>query len=80
MTFARPWLLLLLIGLVVWWWRRRRGEVPAAAYSDVSIPAAVSARRWWVAIPPVLRGVSGAALVLAAAGPRVGGDTGEVNQ
>ena len=42
MTFARPWLLLLLIGLVVWWWRRRRGEVPAAAYSDVSIPAAVA--------------------------------------
>ena len=79
-TFARPWLLLLLLGLLVWWWRRRRGDVPAARYSDVSIPAAVSARRWWVALPPVFRGLSIAALILAAAGPRVGGDTVEVKQ
>jgi Ca-activated chloride channel homolog len=79
-TFARPWLLLLVLGLVVWWWRRRRAEVPAARYSDVSIPAAVSARRWWVALPPVLRAVSLAALILAAAGPRIGGDTVEVKQ
>jgi Ca-activated chloride channel homolog len=80
MTFSRPWLLLLLLGLAVWWWRRRRGEVPAARYSDVSIPAAVSARRWWVALPPLLRALSLAALVLAAAGPRIGGDTIEVKQ
>jgi Ca-activated chloride channel family protein len=79
-TFARPWLLLLLLGLVVWWWRRRRGEVPAARYSDVTIPAAVSARRWWVALPPVLRALSVAALILAGAGPRIGGDTVEVKQ
>ena len=64
----------------VWWWRRRRGETPAARYSDVSIPAAVSARRWWVAVPPVLRAVSLAALIVAAAGPRIGGDTIEVKQ
>jgi Ca-activated chloride channel family protein len=79
-TFARPWLLLFLLGLVLWWWRRRRGEVPAARYSDVTIPATVSARRWWVALPPALRAASIAALVLAAAGPRVGGDTVEVKQ
>jgi len=79
-TFARPWLLLLLLGLVLWWWRRRRNEVPAARYSDVTIPAAVSARRWWVTLPPVLRAASIATLVLAAAGPRVGGDTVEVKQ
>jgi Ca-activated chloride channel family protein len=54
--------------------------VPAAAYSDVSIPAAVSARRWWVAIPPVLRALSVAALILAAAGPQIGGDTVEIKQ
>jgi len=80
MTFARPWLLLLLLGLLIWRWRRRRSEVPAAAYSDVSIPAAVSARRWWVAVPPVLRAVAIAALILAAAGPQIGGDTVEVKQ
>jgi Ca-activated chloride channel family protein len=80
MTFARPWLLLLLAGLVVWWWRRRRGEVPAARYSDVSIPAAVAARRWWVVLPPAFRALSIAAFIIAAAGPRVGGDTIEVKQ
>jgi Ca-activated chloride channel homolog len=79
-SFARPWLLLLLLGLLAWWWRRRRSQVPAARYSDITIPAAVSARRWWVALPPILRAVSLAALVLAAAGPRVGGDTVELKQ
>jgi Ca-activated chloride channel family protein len=79
-TFARPWLLLLLLGLLVWWWRRRRGVVRAGRYSDVSSPAAVSARLWWVALPPLFRGLSIAALILAAAGPRVGGDTVEVKQ
>jgi Ca-activated chloride channel homolog len=79
-TFSRPGLLLLLLGLAVWWWERRRRAAPAAAYSDVSIPAAVSARRWWVAVPPALRALSLAALVLAAAGPRVGGDTVELKQ
>lgn len=80
MSFARPWLLLLLLGLVLWQWRRRRGDTPAARYSDVSIPAAVAIGRWWVALPPVLRSVALAALILAAAGPRVGGDTVEVKQ
>ncbi len=80
MSFTRPWLLLLLFGLALWWWRRRRGETPAARYSDVSIPAAVSARRWWVAVPPILRAVSLAALIVAAAGLRIGGDTIELKQ
>jgi Ca-activated chloride channel homolog len=80
MSFARPWLLLLLLGLILWQWRRRRGDTPAARYSDVSIPAAVTVGRWWVALPPVLRSVAVAALIIAAAGPRVGGDTVEVKQ
>ncbi len=80
MTFGRPWLLLLLLGLVAWWWHRRRGDTPAAPYSDVSIPAAVSARRWWVMLPPILRGASLASLIVAAAGPRIGGDTVELKQ
>jgi Ca-activated chloride channel family protein len=80
MSFARPWLLLLLAGLVLWWWLRRRGDAPAARYSDVSIPAAAAVSHWWVALPPALRSLALAALVIAAAGPRVGGDTVEVKQ
>ncbi|MBA3497829.1 MAG: VWA domain-containing protein [Gemmatimonadales bacterium] len=80
MTFARPWILLLLLGLALWRWRRRRGATPAARYSDVSIPAAASARRWWVALPPALRALSLASLIVAAAGPRIGGDEVEMKQ
>jgi Ca-activated chloride channel family protein len=80
MSFARPWLLLLLVGLVLWWWRRRRGDSPAARYSDISIPAAVAIRRWWVALPPALRSIALGSMIVAAAGPRVGGDTVEVKQ
>lgn len=80
MSFARPWLLLLLPLLLLWWQRRRRQDVPAAAYSDVSLPAAVSARRWWVVLPPVCRAVGLVALVLAAAGPRIGGDMVEMKK
>jgi Ca-activated chloride channel family protein len=79
-TFARPWLLLLLLLLPLWWMLRRRRAVPAASYSDITLPAAASQRRWWVVLPPVLRGVVLAALVLAAAGPRIGGDTVEIKQ
>jgi Ca-activated chloride channel family protein len=80
MSFARPWLLLLLLGLLLWWWLRRRWEVPAARYSDVSLPASVSTRRWWVVLPPLLRSAALVTLIIAAAGPRVGGDTVEVKQ
>ncbi|HEX9165095.1 MAG TPA: VWA domain-containing protein [Gemmatimonadales bacterium] len=80
MSVARPWLLLLLPLLLLWWHRRRRQDVPAAPYSDVSLPAAVSARRWWVVLPPICRSVALAALILAAAGPRIGGDMVEVKQ
>src|SRR3954471_15868042 len=80
MTFARPWLLLLLLVLPLWWMLRRRRTVPAASYSDVTLPAAASARRWWVAVPPALRALSLAAFIVAAAGPRIGGDTVEIKQ
>ena len=80
MSFARPWLLLLLLLLPLWWYQRRRRTVPAAAYSDVSLPASVSAKRWWVALPPALRIGALAALIVAAAGPRIGGDMVEVKQ
>ncbi|HZN96652.1 MAG TPA: VWA domain-containing protein, partial [Gemmatimonadales bacterium] len=80
MSFARPWLLLLLLALPAWWWLRRRSAVPAARYSDVSLPAQASRRRWWVRLPPVLRGFTIAVLVIAAAGPRIGGDTVEIKQ
>ena len=80
MSFARPLLLLLLLALPLWAWRRRRQDVPAARFSDVTLPAAVSANRWWVVLPPVLRAAALVALVLAAAGPRVGGDMVEMKQ
>jgi Ca-activated chloride channel family protein len=79
-TFARPWLLLLLLLLPLWWLLRRRRAVPAARYSDVTLPAMATRRRWWVVLPPVLRGLTLAGLSLAAAGPRIGGDTVEIKQ
>ena len=80
MTFARPWVLLLLLAFALWWWIRRRQPIPAARYSDVTLPAAAARRAWWVMLPPALRGVALAALVFAAAGPRIGGDTVEVKK
>ena len=81
MTFARPWLLLpLLLAFAVWWWIRRRREVPAARYSDVTLPAQAGRRRWWVMLPPALRALALAALVFAAAGPQIGGDKVEVKK
>ena len=80
MTFARPWLLLLLLGFALWWYIRRRHPAPAARYSDVTLPATAVRRAWWVKLPPGLRALALAALVVAAAGPRIGGDTIEVKQ
>ncbi len=81
MTFARPWLFLLLpLALALWWWVRRRREVPAARYSDVTLPAAAGRRRWWVILPPAFRALALAALIMAASGPRFGGDTVEVKK
>ena len=81
MSFARPWLLLLLlVALALWWWRSHRGNRPGARYSDVTLAAEAVRRSWWVMLPPSLRTLALAALVFAAAGPRLGGDTVEVKQ
>src|SRR5918998_1735791 len=80
MTFARPWVLLLLLALLAWWWLRRRREASGARYSDVTVAAQAARRAWWVKLPPALRGFALAVLVIAAAGPRIGGDTVEVKQ
>jgi Ca-activated chloride channel family protein len=80
MSFARPWLLLLLLALPIWWWLRTRSAVPGAKYSDVSLAATASRRRWWVKLPTILRALALGALGLAAAGPRIGGDTVEVKK
>jgi Ca-activated chloride channel family protein len=80
MSFARPVLLLLLLLLPLWWHRRRQRGQPAAPFSDVSLPAAASVRRWWVVLPPALRLMAVAALIIAAAGPRIGGDMVEVKK
>ena len=75
----RPWLLLLLLALPFWWWRRRRAA-PGAAYSDVSLAAAVARPAWWVGLPVWLRSLAIGAWIVAAAGPRVGGDRVELKQ
>ena len=73
MSFMRPWLLLLLLALPLWWWRRRR--IPAGAqYSNVGLVAAVTRAAWWVRLPVWLRSLALGAWIVAAAGPRVGGD------
>src|SRR3712207_4923509 len=80
MTFARPWVLLLVLGLAACWWIRRSRPTPAARYSDGTLHASAVQRSWGVLLPPVLRGLALATLILAAAGPRIGGDTVEVKQ
>lgn len=80
MSLARPWLLLLLLALPLWYWIRRHRDTAGARYSDVTLPAAASRRRWWVKLPPLLRGLTLAALVLAAVGPRIGGDKVEIRK
>ena len=80
MTFMRPWLLLLLLALAAWWWWRRRNRPPAAPYSDVSLAAEASRERWWIRLPPLLRLFAVAALIVAAAGPRIGGSEVETKR
>jgi Ca-activated chloride channel homolog len=80
MSLARPWLLLLLLVLPAWWWIWRHREAAGARYSDVTLPATASRRRWWVMLPPILRGIALAAFALAAAGPRIGGDKVEIKK
>lgn len=72
MILARPWLLVLLLLVPAWlWWRRRR--TPAAVvHGDGSLPAGAARRRWLPLLPPGLRAVALALLVLAAAGPERG--------
>ncbi len=73
MSFMRPWLLLLLLALPLWWWRRRRVP-PGALYSNVALAAAVTRAVWWVRLPVWLRSLAIGAWIVAAAGPKVGGD------
>ncbi len=79
MTFSRPWLLLLLLLLPLWWWRRRRAHSPVG-YSDVSLPAETARTAWWVMLPAALRSLALSAWIVAAAGPRIGGDQVEMKK
>jgi Ca-activated chloride channel family protein len=69
--FARPWLLVLLAGVVGWLWRRRKGT-DRISVSDLTVAAQVVRQRWWPWVPAVLRALAITALVVAAAGPRLG--------
>jgi Ca-activated chloride channel homolog len=77
-TFVRPWLLLLLLALPLWWWHRRRAGA-GVSFSDVGV-AGATATGWWVRLPVTLRSLALAAWIVAAAGPRIGGDRIELKK
>jgi Ca-activated chloride channel family protein len=77
-TFVRPWLLLLLLALPLWWWHRRRAGA-GVSFSDVGVAGATAAA-WWVRLPVALRSLALAAWIVAAAGPRIGGDRIELKK
>jgi len=78
-SFARPLILGLLTLLPLWWWLRTRRvrRLQGAPLSDVR-PADGPIQRLWVArLPVALRSACAGAWIIAAAGPRVGGDKAE---
>jgi Ca-activated chloride channel family protein len=72
--FARPWLLLLLLAIPWWWIRRRRQQPVVAVVSETTPFAEATHGRWRLMLPPSLRAVALASLLLAAAGPFRPGD------
>jgi len=80
MSFARPWLLLLLLALPAWWWWVRRRTGRGVPFSDVATLAALGRPAWWTRLPIAARVLALAAMILGAAGARVGGDTVETRQ
>ncbi len=72
MSLARGWMLLLLLPLVWWWWigRRRRVTVPTG---DFRAAAHAARHQGWAHLPPIFRTLGIAMLVIAAAGPLLGG-------
>ncbi len=74
LSFARPWLLLLLLA-IPWWWIRRRRQQPVVAVVSATAPFAEATHgRWRLRVPPALRAVALASLLIAAAGPFRPGD------
>lgn len=72
--FARPWLLALLLVLPYWWWRRRQQDPEAAIVSDTAPFSDATHGRWRLTLPPLMRSLTLAALIAAAAGPYRPGD------
>ena len=81
MNFARPLLLLGLLALPLWWWARaqRLRRLAGVRYSDVRPAVGLLQRVWIARLPVVLRSVCYGALVVAAAGPRLGAARAEVH-
>ncbi len=78
--FHSPWLLLLLLALPAWWLWRRRREPRAIIFSRVPMLAkGPKAGRGMTRALIVLRSLAIAALVIAAARPRVAGRTEQSN-
>src|SRR5207247_9150940 len=79
--FAGPRLLLGLLALPRWWWARaqRLRRLAGVRYSDVRPAMGLLQRVWIARLPVVLRSVCYGALVVAAAGPRLGAARAEVH-
>jgi Ca-activated chloride channel family protein len=79
-SFARPWVLLLLLLPLLWWWWRRRQPRTIVRYSDLSLLGGRQRRPWVARLPVFLRSAAIVLLLVAAAGPRRGGEEIQITQ
>lgn len=80
MSFARPWLLPVLLLLPLWWWWRTRRRAGPVRFSDLGLLGAAELRVWRARLPVILRSLAAFLLLLAAAGPRRGGEEIQITQ
>lgn len=80
MSFARPWLLPVLLLLPLWWWWRARRRAGPVRFSDLDLLGAAVLRVWRARLPMILRSLAAFLLLLAAAGPRRGGEEIQITQ
>src|SRR6266849_2971007 len=80
-SLARPVLLLALLALPLWWWvrARRLARLSGTTLSDLRPLGSAAERQWVARLPVSLRSVCLGALILAAAGPRIGSARSEIH-
>lgn len=80
MSFARPWLLPVLLLLPLWWWWRTRRRAGPVRFSDLGLLGSAQLQVWRARLPVILRSLAAFLLLLAAAGPRRGGEEIQITQ